>query len=194
MRIEGRVEKVICRAKRCLLSQPPAGLAHRRLGQPAKRGDFKRAAVLVANAAKYGAQFLLQPAAPAALGRLPPGARPLGVLARPQKPACMTGCVTGRTLGCGSGNAWRLDVWRRWIALALNRCPAPIASRLAPTRQTCFVFVGDCLQANRAGQRASPHATNRRQAGSYPFRMAARNSRGRLGARLGWPRLATAER
>jgi hypothetical protein len=30
-----------------------------------------------------------------------------------------------------------------------------------------FVFVGACLQANRAGQRALPRANNRRQAGSY---------------------------
>jgi hypothetical protein len=29
------------------------------------------------------------------------------------------------------------------------------------------VFVGACLQANRAGQQTSPHATNRQQAGSY---------------------------
>jgi pyridoxamine 5'-phosphate oxidase len=43
--------------------------------------------VLVANARKYGAQFLLQPAAPAALGRLPAGAGRMAVLAGAQEPA-----------------------------------------------------------------------------------------------------------
>ena len=39
VRIEGRVEKTIGRRKRRLLRHPPAGFAHRRLGQPAKPGD-----------------------------------------------------------------------------------------------------------------------------------------------------------
>ena len=39
VRIEGRVEKVERRRERCLLRQPAARFAHRRLGQPAERGD-----------------------------------------------------------------------------------------------------------------------------------------------------------
>jgi hypothetical protein len=42
-----------------------------------------------------------------------------------------------------------------------------IAGRPAPTGQSRLVFVGACLQANRAGPQASPQAKNRQQAGSY---------------------------
>ena len=41
------------------------------------------------------------------------------------------------------------------------------AGRLLQIQRPGFSLVGACLQANRAGQRASPPATIRRQAGSY---------------------------
>ena len=86
VRIEGVVEKVSDRRKRRLFQEPSAGQPHRRLGQPAKRGDRQphragdqrrqvRRAVPAAAAA------------PSALGRLPTETRALGVLARPQEPA-----------------------------------------------------------------------------------------------------------
>ena len=54
--------------------------------------------VLVANAAKYRRAVPAPSAAPAALGRLPAGARPLGVLAGPQEPAARPAALPA---GCG---------------------------------------------------------------------------------------------
>ena len=86
VRIEGRVEQGRARPSPTPTSQTRP--LDSRLGawaSPQSQVIASRA-VLVANAAKVGAQFAAEPAAPAALGRLPAGARPLGVLAGPQEP------------------------------------------------------------------------------------------------------------
>ncbi len=83
VRIEGRVEKVVGRGVGRLLRDPPARLAHRRLGLAAEPGDpvagdpgrQRRPLRRPVHAA---------PAAAAALGRLSPAAGELGVLAGPQ--------------------------------------------------------------------------------------------------------------
>ena len=88
-------------------------------------------AVLVANAAKSGAQLPAEPAAPAALGRLPARARRAGSSGRAASRACTTGCATGSTRrapGCASG--WRPELSRTRLRRALSRAREGLAELL----------------------------------------------------------------
>jgi pyridoxamine 5'-phosphate oxidase len=84
VRIEGRVERVSDEESDTYFHSRPLDSRIGAWASPQSQVISSRS-VLVANAAKYGAQFLLKPPRPA-LGRLPSGARPLGILAGPQEP------------------------------------------------------------------------------------------------------------
>ena len=86
VRIEGRVEKTSDAESDAYFASRPLDSRIGAWASPQSQVIASRG-VLVANAAKFGAQYLLKPAAAAALGRLPAGARSLGVLAGPQEPA-----------------------------------------------------------------------------------------------------------
>ncbi|ADU99347.1 pyridoxamine 5'-phosphate oxidase [Alicycliphilus denitrificans BC] len=86
VRIEGIVEKVSDEESDAYFHSRPLDSRIGAWASPQSQVIASRG-VLVANAARYGAQFLLKPPAPAALGRLPPQARAVGVLAGPQEPA-----------------------------------------------------------------------------------------------------------
>ncbi len=83
VRIEGRVEKVSDEESDAYFKSRPLDSRIGAWASPQSEVIASRA-VLVGNAAKFGAQVPAESAAPAALGRLPAGARHLGVLARPQ--------------------------------------------------------------------------------------------------------------
>jgi pyridoxamine 5'-phosphate oxidase len=86
VRIEGVVEKVSAEESDAYFHSRPLDSRIGAWASPQSQVISGGRTVLVANAAKFGAQFLLQAATPTALGWLPPGARQLAVLARPQKP------------------------------------------------------------------------------------------------------------
>ena len=105
VRIEGRVEKVSGRESDAYFAARPLDSRIGAWASPQSEVIASRA-MLVANAARYGAQFMLQAAAAAALGRLSPAARRAGSSGRAASRACTTGCATGATAapGCASGS------------------------------------------------------------------------------------------
>jgi pyridoxamine 5'-phosphate oxidase len=85
VRIEGVVEKVSDAESDAYFDSRPLDSRIGAWASPQSQVISGRG-VLVANAAKYGAQFLLKPPPPADMGRLSHPARPVGVLAGPQEP------------------------------------------------------------------------------------------------------------
>ena len=85
VRIEGVVEKVSDEESDAYFHSRPLDSRIGAWASPQSEVISGRG-VLLANAAKFGAQVHAATAAPAALGRLPPQARQLAVLARPQEP------------------------------------------------------------------------------------------------------------
>ena len=85
VRIEGRVEKVSEAESDAYYRSRPLDSRLGAWASPQSQVIASRA-VLVANAAKVRRTVPAEPAAPAALGRLPAAAGPLGVLAGPQEP------------------------------------------------------------------------------------------------------------
>jgi hypothetical protein len=108
VRIEGRVEKTERRGVRRVLRQPPARFAHRRLGLAAEPGHLV-ARVLVANAAKYAAQFTAAARRGRRTGAATGWCRPLGVLAGPQEPPARPPALPAATAAPGCASAWRPD-------------------------------------------------------------------------------------
>ena len=86
VRIEGLVEKVSEAESDAYFKSRPLDSRIGAWASPQSEVIESRT-VLVTNAAKYGAQFLLNPPRPAALGRLPAHTRSLAVLAGTQEPA-----------------------------------------------------------------------------------------------------------
>ena len=95
MRIEGAVEKVSDAESDAYFASRPLDSRIGAWASPQSEVIASRA-VLLANAARYGAQFMLQAAAAAALGRLSPAAE-AGSSGRAASRACTTGCATGAT-------------------------------------------------------------------------------------------------
>ena len=106
VRIEGAVEKVERRRVRRLLRFAPARFAHRRLGLAAERGDrVARDAARQRRALRRAVHA--QAAAAAALGRLSPAARVVGVLAGPQVAPARPPALPPRRRRAGCASASR---------------------------------------------------------------------------------------
>ncbi len=91
VRVEGRVEQTTA-PNRTPTSHPTAGLADRRVGLPAERGDQLASSAAGQRGQGVG-EVRAAPAAAGTLGRLPPGAGRLGVLAGTQEPPARPGQV-----------------------------------------------------------------------------------------------------
>jgi hypothetical protein len=140
VRIEGRVEKADEDGVRRLLPQPPARLAHRRLGLAAERGD-RVARGAGRQRGEVRRDVPAQPAAPAALGRLPAGARPLGVL-QGRTSRLHDRCATGRLSSMGA-------------RVALRRSARPVVLLLPSTHQErprCPIFSAFAITRKMAAQ------------------------------------------
>jgi pyridoxamine 5'-phosphate oxidase len=96
VRIEGRVEKADADESDAYFASRPLDSRIGAWASPQSEVMISGRDVLVKNAAVAAARHLLSPAASAALGRLPAGAGPLGVLARPQEPAARPPALSAR--------------------------------------------------------------------------------------------------
>ena len=106
VRIEGSVEKVSAAESDEYFAVPPARLAHRRLGQHAERHDREPPVARGAREGRRGA-VRREPAAPAALGRLPRDPRLARVLAGAPEPAARPHRVHARGDAAGWSRASR---------------------------------------------------------------------------------------
>ena len=111
VRIEGRVEKVERGRERRLLRQPPARFAHRRLGQPAERGDQRprRAGEERGHRRPPGTCSRRRARRTGAATGWCPTA---GSSGRAARAGCTTGCATGAKTAPGCASASRPELPR----------------------------------------------------------------------------------
>ena len=108
VRIEGVVEKVSDEESDEYFSSRPLDSRIGAWASPQSQVIAGRG-VLVANAAKYGAQFMLKPPRPPHWGGYP-SSPTSGSSGRGARAVCMTGCATGWTRANGCGSGWRPDL------------------------------------------------------------------------------------
>ena len=109
VRIEGVVEKVSDEESDEYFSSRPLDSRIGAWASPQSQVIAGRS-VLLANAAKYGAQFMLKPPRPPHTGAATASSPTSGSSGRGARAACMTGCATGWTRATGCGSGWRPDL------------------------------------------------------------------------------------